>query len=42
MAQYAASPTYQSTRYDIWQYTKTGRVYGISGDVDMSRVYRSY
>ena len=28
MAQYAASPTYQSTRYDIWQYTKTGRVYG--------------
>lgn len=42
MAQYAASPTYQATRYDIWQYTKTGRVYGISGDVDMSRVYRTY
>ena len=42
MAQYAASPTYSATRYDIWQYTKTGRVSGIDGSVDMSRVYRTY
>ncbi len=42
LAQYAAEPTYSRTRYDIWQYSSTGRVSGISGDVDMNISYRSY
>ncbi len=42
LAQYAASPTYSRSRYDIWQYSATGRVNGISGDVDLDISYRSY
>ena len=42
LAQYAASPTYSRSRYDIWQYSSTGRVNGISGDVDLDISYRSY
>ena len=39
LAQYAASPTYSASRYDIWQYSSTGRVSGISGSVDMNVSY---
>jgi GH25 family lysozyme M1 (1,4-beta-N-acetylmuramidase) len=42
LAQYAAAPTYTSTRYDMWQYTCKGSVAGISGDVDMNQSYMSY
>lgn len=42
LAQYAEEPTYTSSRYDIWQYSSTGRVNGISGDVDLDISYRSY
>ncbi len=42
LAQYAEAPTYSSSRYDIWQYSSTGRVNGISGDVDLDISYRSY
>ncbi|RKM54497.1 hypothetical protein D6853_13300 [Butyrivibrio sp. X503] len=40
LAQYAASPTYNATRYDMWQYTSKGKVSGISGNVDMNTWYR--
>ncbi|MBP3217200.1 MAG: Ig-like domain-containing protein [Lachnospiraceae bacterium] len=42
LAQYSAAPTYTRTRYDIWQYSSTGRVSGISGNVDMNISYRAY
>ncbi len=41
LAQYAASPTY-SGRYDLWQYSSTGRVSGISGNVDLNWSYLGY
>ena len=40
LAQYAASPTYTATRYDMWQHTSKGRVSGISGNVDLNTLYR--
>ena len=40
LAQYAASPTYNATRYDMWQYTSKGKVSGILGNVDMNTWYR--
>ncbi|MBQ2803940.1 MAG: Ig-like domain-containing protein, partial [Lachnospiraceae bacterium] len=41
LAQYAATPTYTGI-YDLWQYKSTGRVSGISGDVDMNISYLGY
>ncbi|MCM1568173.1 MAG: Ig-like domain-containing protein [Roseburia sp.] len=41
LAQYAAAPSY-SGKYDIWQYKSTGRVSGISGDVDLNTSYLGY
>ncbi len=41
LAQYAASPTYGG-RYDLWQYKSTGKVSGISGNVDMNLSYMGY
>ena len=41
LAQYASSPTYTG-RYDLWQYRSTGRVSGISTDVDMDLSYLGY
>lgn len=41
LAQYASAPTYGG-RYDMWQYRSTGRVSGISGDVDMNWSYLNY
>ena len=39
LAQYAATPTYTATRYDMWQYSSKGSVAGISGNVDMNIRY---
>ena len=41
LAQYAAKPTYGG-RYDMWQYKSTGRVSGITGNVDMNISYLGY
>ncbi len=41
LAQYAESPTYTG-RYDLWQYRSTGKVSGISGNVDMNLSYLGY
>ena len=41
LAQYAATPTY-SGRYEMWQYTCTGKVNGISGKVDLNLSYMAY
>lgn len=41
LAQYASSPTYTG-RYDLWQYKSTGKVSGISGDVDLNLSYLGY
>ena len=37
LAQYAAAPTYTG-RYDLWQYKSTGKVSGISGNVDLNQM----
>ena len=42
LAQYASTPTYSATRYDMWQYSSKGKVSGISGDVDMNISYLNY
>ena len=39
LAQYASAPTYTTTRYDMWQYSSTGRISGISTDVDLNIRY---
>ncbi len=41
LAQYASTPTYTG-RYDMWQYKSTGRVTGISGNVDLNLSYLGY
>lgn len=41
VADYRSSLGYTG-KYDIWQYTSSGSVNGISGDVDMNRDYRGY
>lgn len=41
LAQYASAPTYTG-RYDMWQYKSTGKISGISGDVDMNLSYLGY
>lgn len=41
LAQYASTPTY-SGRYDMWQYKDTGKVSGISGNVDLNMSYLGY
>lgn len=40
VAQYNNSNTY-SGKYDMWQYTSSGKVSGISGNVDMNYLYRN-
>ena len=39
VAQYNDTNTYRG-RYDMWQYTSSGKVNGISGNVDMDILYR--
>jgi GH25 family lysozyme M1 (1,4-beta-N-acetylmuramidase) len=41
VAQYYSECTYQG-KYTAWQYTSTGKVDGISGNVDMSEFYVDY
>lgn len=41
VAQYNSACTYGGT-YDIWQYTSSGSVPGISGNVDMNHCYRNF
>ena len=41
LAQYAAKPTYTG-RYNLWQYSSTGRINGINGNVDMNLSYLGY
>ena len=42
LAQYAAQPTYNATRYDIWQYSPTGKIPGIPEKVDLNISYLGY
>ena len=42
LAQYAAAPSYNRTRYDIWQYSSKGSVPGIKGSVDLNTSYMGY
>ena len=42
LAQYAAAPSYSRTKYDMWQYSSSGSVPGISGSVDMNTSYMGY
>lgn len=39
VAQYSSTNTYRG-KYDMWQYTSSGKVNGISGNVDMNILYR--
>ena len=39
-ARYSSSAPNIAAEYDIWQYSSTGRVSGISGNVDMNYMYR--
>lgn len=41
LAQYATSPTYTG-KYDVWQYTESGSITGISGSVDLNLSYMGY
>ncbi len=41
LAQYASEPTYRG-RYDMWQYKDTGKINGISGNVDLNMSYLNY
>ena len=41
LAQYASEPTYQG-RYDMWQYKDTGKISGVTGNVDLNRSYLGY
>ena len=43
IAQYNDTMDYKpSDRMGMWQYTSSGSVYGIKGDVDMDKCYRAY
>ena len=41
LAQYASEPTYAG-KYDMWQYKDTGKVSGITGNVDLNMSYLGY
>ncbi len=41
LAQYAAAPTYNG-RYEMWQYSSTGKIGGIKGNVDLNISYLGY
>jgi GH25 family lysozyme M1 (1,4-beta-N-acetylmuramidase) len=42
LAQYASTPSYTKSKIDIWQYKSTGKVSGISGNVDLNISYLGY
>ena len=41
VAQWGSQNTYQGN-YGIWQYSNTGRVDGINGNVDLNFAYKDY
>ena len=41
LAEYNTEPTYYYD-FDMWQYTSTGRVPGIEGDVDLNISFKDY
>ena len=41
VARYGKKPTYATT-YDVWQYSSTGSVSGISGNVDLDECYKDF
>lgn len=41
LAQWSSAPTYSGT-FGLWQYCSTGKVAGISGNVDMNISYKDY
>ena len=42
VAQYNRQCDYKGANLDIWQYTSTGKVPGINGNVDMNECYRDF
>lgn len=42
VAQYNTSLDYKGSNVDMWQYTSTGSVSGIAGNVDMNECYRDF
>lgn len=42
VAQYNSQCDYRGNNKDIWQYSSTGRVAGIGGNVDMNECYRDF
>ena len=42
VAQYNTKCDYKGTNLDIWQYTDSGKVDGIKGNVDMNECYRDF
>lgn len=42
IAQYNSTCDYTGSNKDIWQYSSTGRVAGIAGNVDMNECYRDF
>ena len=41
LAQYSSAPTFYY-RYDLWQYSHTGTVPGIQGNVDLNLAFRDF
>ena len=41
LAEYNDKPTYYYD-YQMWQYTSTGKVPGVNGDVDMNICFKDY
>ena len=41
VARYGSKPTY-ATNYDVWQYSDSGKVNGINGNVDMDEIIKDF
>ncbi|MBQ8781095.1 MAG: glycoside hydrolase family 25 protein [Oscillospiraceae bacterium] len=42
LAHWAEKPAYDESFGGMWQYSSTGRINGINGDVDLNKMYRDY
>lgn len=42
VAQYASKCTYTVSPYGMWQYSSTGKISGIKGNVDLDECYKNY
>lgn len=42
LAHWAEKPAYDESFGGMWQYSSTGRINGINGNVDLNRMYRNY